>query len=106
MTDRTPSRPAYKIPDGLSAAAHTALEAAHAAYDQLGRVMTVVAAAAVCDILTGHEPDAPFDAGRVERAEGEDGSLFPTGRYWTAAAASAPSPKPSARTRPGMACTA
>ncbi|WP_406321818.1 hypothetical protein [Streptomyces sp. NBC_00519] len=85
MTDQPPSRPAYAIPASLGTAAHTALEAAHAADDQLGRAMVVTAAAAVRDILTGHEPDAPFDASGVELVEGEDGSLFPTGRYWTTA---------------------
>jgi hypothetical protein len=47
--------------------------------------MVVAAAAAVRDILTGHDHGAPFDAAGVELVEGESGSLFPTGRYWTMA---------------------
>jgi hypothetical protein len=85
MTDHTLSRPAYQIPSNPSVAAHEALEAALNAYERLGRAMCVVTAAAVRDILTGHEPDAPFDASAVELIEGASGSLFPTGRYWTAA---------------------
>ncbi|GGQ49950.1 hypothetical protein GCM10010250_21930 [Streptomyces althioticus] len=87
MNDQTPSRPAYRLPatDTLGAAVDRALTAARDTDEQLGRVMLVVTAAAVRDILTGHQPDAPFDAGSLELAEGEDGSLFPTGRYWTAA---------------------
>ncbi|MEU1180615.1 hypothetical protein ABZ464_23735 [Streptomyces sp. NPDC005820] len=84
MTGQSPSRPAYEIPANLGAVAHAALDAAHTTRDQLGRAMVVVTAAAVRDILTGHEPDAPFDATGVELVEGENGSLFPTGRYWTA----------------------
>lgn len=60
-----------------------ALGAATDAHDQLGRAMVVVTAAAVRDILTGHEPDAPFDAAGVELVEAERGPLYPTGRYWT-----------------------
>lgn len=85
MTDQPPSRPAYEIPASFGAAAHAALDATHAAHERLGRAMVVTAAAAVRDILTGHEPDAPFDASAVELVEGESGSLFPTGRYWTLA---------------------
>ncbi|MGW3308264.1 hypothetical protein ACWDG9_16950 [Streptomyces sp. NPDC001073] len=85
MTHPTPSRPAYRVPSSLGVAAHEALEAAHIAHERLGRAMCVVTAAAVRDILTGHEPDAPFDASAVELVEGVSGSLFPTGRYWTTA---------------------
>ncbi|MEU6595284.1 hypothetical protein ABZ923_39840 [Streptomyces sp. NPDC046881] len=85
MTNQPASRPAYEIPAHLSAAAHAALDATHAAREQLGRAMVVTAAAAVRDILTGDNPDAPFDATAVELVEGADSSLFPTGRYWTAA---------------------
>ncbi|MEU5476838.1 hypothetical protein [Streptomyces mirabilis] len=85
MTNQTPSRPPYQIPADLGTIAHAALNAAHAADEQLGRAMAVVTAAAVRDILTGHEPTAPFDASAVELVEGESGSLFPTGRYWTMA---------------------
>ena len=79
------NQPPYEIPANLGTVAHAALNAAHAAHEQLGRAMAVVTAAAVRDILTGHEPGAPFDARAVELVEGESGSLFPTGRYWTAA---------------------
>lgn len=83
MTNQNPSRPAYRIPAHLGAAAHAALNTTLAAREQLGRAMLVATAAAVRDILTDHQPDAPFDASAVELVEGEDGSLFPTGRYWT-----------------------
>ncbi|MER6409228.1 hypothetical protein ABT269_38480 [Streptomyces viridosporus] len=83
MMNQSASRPAYEIPAGLGAAADAALDAAQAVYHRLGRAMAVATAAAVRDILTGHEPDAPFDAAGVELVEGEDGALFPTGRYWT-----------------------
>ncbi|WP_086859756.1 hypothetical protein [Streptomyces milbemycinicus] len=85
MANQPPTRPAYEIPSNVSAEAHAALDAAHAAHKRLGRAMVVTAAAAVCDILTGHEPHAPFDAAGVELIECADGSLFPSGRYWTTA---------------------
>ncbi|MFF5668826.1 hypothetical protein ACFY8S_01600 [Streptomyces hygroscopicus] len=85
MTTQRPTGPAYRIPAHLSAAAHAALDATHAAHQQLGRAMVVTAAAAVRDILTGHDENAPFDAAGVELVEGEDGALCPTGRYWTLA---------------------
>lgn len=85
MTNQTPHRPAYRVPDStvLAEAVDKALSAADAAHDQLGRVMTVVTAAAVRDVLTGNRPGAPFDASAVELSEAVDGALFPTGRYWT-----------------------
>jgi hypothetical protein len=85
MTNQPPSRPAYELPasSALAEAVDKALNDNRTAHEQLGRVMAVVTAAGVRDILTGHQPDAPFDAARLELAEGED-SLFPTGRYWTA----------------------
>ncbi|KQW13539.1 hypothetical protein [Streptomyces sp. Root369] len=85
MSDQTPSRPAYTIPADLGTVAHTALDGATDAHDQLGRAMVVVIAAAVRDILTGNEPDAPFDAAGLELVEAERGPLYPTGRYWTLA---------------------
>ncbi|MER6559740.1 hypothetical protein ABT300_18800 [Streptomyces sp. NPDC001027] len=87
MSDQAPSRPAYRLPDSgaLGAATDTTLKDAERAHEQLGRVMVVVTAAAVRDILTGCKPDAPFDAAAVELVEGADGSLFPNGRYWTLA---------------------
>ncbi|MFD0209128.1 hypothetical protein ACFVH9_08320 [Streptomyces hirsutus] len=86
MTNQTSPRPAYRLPasDVLGAAVDEALNGATTAHERLGRVMAVVTAAAVRDILTGCDHDAPFDAAKVELVEGEDG-LFPTGRYWTAA---------------------
>ncbi|MFJ3249104.1 hypothetical protein [Streptomyces sp. NPDC086782] len=86
MTNQTPSRPAYQVPAAgvLGAAVDKALNDNRTAHEQLGRVMAVVTAAGVRDILTGHQPDAPFDAASLELVEGED-SLFPTGRYWTMA---------------------
>ncbi|MDQ0962002.1 hypothetical protein QFZ66_005880 [Streptomyces sp. B4I13] len=87
MTDQPPTRPAYRLPDSsaLGAATDKALNNAERAHEQLGRVMAVVTAAAVRDILTGCKPDAPFDAAAVELVEDADGSLFPNGRYWTMA---------------------
>ncbi|MER7477395.1 hypothetical protein ABTX60_07030 [Streptomyces sp. NPDC126510] len=85
MTDQPTSRPAYEIPASVSAAAHAALEATWTTRERLGHAMVVTTAAAVRDILTGHKTDAPFDAAGVELIEGQDGSLFPTGRYWMAA---------------------
>jgi hypothetical protein len=87
MPAQRPTSPAYPLPDSraLTAAADEALDIAQKAADRLGRVMAVVTAAAVRDILTGHDHDAPFDAGHAELVEGADGSLFATGRYWTLA---------------------
>ncbi|GGZ23473.1 hypothetical protein GCM10010387_15820 [Streptomyces inusitatus] len=87
MTTQPPTRPAYPLPDSgtLSVAAQTALNASHQAAYRLGRVMAVVAAAAVRDILTGHDHEAAFDAAGVELTETADGSLQATGWYWTAA---------------------
>ncbi|PWI15992.1 hypothetical protein DI272_18845 [Streptomyces sp. Act143] len=86
MERQTPTRPAYELPasQALAEAVDQALNDNRTTHEQLGRVMLVVTAAAVRDILTGHQPDAPFDAARLELTEGKD-SLFPTGRYWTAA---------------------
>ncbi|MEU5497945.1 hypothetical protein [Streptomyces griseofuscus] len=88
MDRQPPSRPAYELPasSALGAAVDQALNDNQTAHEQLGRVMLVVTAAAVRDILTGHQPGAPFDAARLELVAGED-SLFPTGRYWTTAGA-------------------
>lgn len=84
---QTPSRPAYHLPESgvLGPAVTYAIAAAGKAHERLGRVMVVVTAAAVRDILTGAEEGAPFDAARVELIETVDGCLFPTGRYWTTA---------------------
>ncbi|MFF4292117.1 hypothetical protein ACFY0N_00505 [Streptomyces vinaceus] len=85
MTNHAPQAPAYQLPTGrqISTAAHDSLAARDAAIDRLGRVMAVVTAAAVRDILTDCDHDAGFDAAHVELTEGASGSLFPTGRYWT-----------------------
>ncbi|GGZ73177.1 hypothetical protein ACFOOM_00995 [Streptomyces echinoruber] len=87
MATQPSPRPAYQLPSSqaLGAAVTKALDDARQATEQLGRVMAVVTAAAVRDVLTGHQPSALFDAARLELVEGEDGSLFPTGRYWTQA---------------------
>ncbi|WP_326814019.1 hypothetical protein [Streptomyces sp. NBC_01763] len=87
MPDNTPQAPAYQLPDSraLSTAAHEAMNAYHAAAERLGRVMAVVTAAAVRDIMTGNDSaDVPFDATHAELMEAADGSLHATGRYWTA----------------------
>ncbi|GAA2948426.1 hypothetical protein ACFPN0_15125 [Kitasatospora cinereorecta] len=86
MTNQAPQSPAYPLPDGqaISTAAHEALNAHFAAVARLGRVMAVVTAAAVRDILTDNDHDAPFDAAHAELVEAADGSLHGTGRYWTA----------------------
>ncbi|MGW4007935.1 hypothetical protein [Streptomyces sp. NPDC004763] len=89
MTNQTPSRPAYRVPDStvLAEAVDKALTDTETAHDQLGRVMAAVTAAAVRDALTRNEPGAPFDASAVELVENVDGTLFPSGRYWTMAGA-------------------
>ncbi|WTW95421.1 hypothetical protein OG216_19460 [Streptomycetaceae bacterium NBC_01309] len=78
--------PAYPLPPTreISAAAHESLDAVRAAADRLGRVMAVVTAAAVRDILTRYTEGAGFDATHIELLEAADGSLFTKGRYWTA----------------------
>lgn len=87
MATHGPQQPAYLLPSArrIAAAVDESLAALSSAQNRIGRVMTVVTAAAVRDVLTGHNPDAPFDAGSAEFTEGADGSLFATGRYWTAA---------------------
>ncbi|NGO66779.1 hypothetical protein [Streptomyces boncukensis] len=76
----------YPLPDGrdIGEAVDSALKASHAADLRLGRVMAVVTAAAVRDVLTDCDHDAPFDAEWVEVTETGDGSLFATGWYWSA----------------------
>ncbi|MFD4315019.1 hypothetical protein [Streptomyces sp. NPDC058548] len=85
MTNQAPQTPAYPLPEGnaIGAAAHEALDNHFKAVARLGRVMAVVTAAAVRDILTDHDHAAPFDAAHAELIEAEDGSLHATGRYWT-----------------------
>ncbi|MDX3345921.1 hypothetical protein PV387_03575 [Streptomyces sp. ME02-6987-2C] len=87
MRNQPPSSPAYQLPatGDLAALVDEALEGTRASDARLAKVMCVVTAAAVRDILTGNEPDGPFDAVRLELTEGMDAELFPTGRYWTAA---------------------
>ena len=86
MTNQAHQTPAYPLPDGqaISKAAEAALNAYFAAVARLGRVMAVVTAAAVRDILTNCDHDAPFDAAYAELVEAEGSSLHATGRYWTA----------------------
>ncbi|WP_434593308.1 hypothetical protein [Streptomyces sp. A5-4] len=86
MTNQAPKSPAYPLPDGrtISTAAHEALNAHFAAVTRLGRVMAVVTAAAVRDVLTDNDHEAGFDAAHAELVEAVDGSLHATGRYWTA----------------------
>ncbi|MEU6628424.1 hypothetical protein ABZ905_09030 [Streptomyces parvus] len=86
MPTQRPKAPAYALPDSdaIGAAVDETLSALHQAQDRTGRVMAVVTAAAVRDILTGDTPGAPFDATHVELMATEDGSLHATGRYWTA----------------------
>ncbi|MGA5599607.1 hypothetical protein ACPCUF_00975 [Streptomyces griseoincarnatus] len=82
MSNQQPSR---QLPDSstLGQAVDDVLKAVDRSHERLGRVMAVTTAAAVRDLLTGHQPDAPYDARRIELTEGADSSLFPTGRYWT-----------------------
>lgn len=86
MTTHAPQNPAYSLPDGqkISIAAHEALQDLFKAHGRVGRVMALVTAAAVRDILTDCDHDAPFDAVHAELIEAADGSLHGTGRYWTA----------------------
>ncbi|WP_433856683.1 hypothetical protein [Streptomyces kronopolitis] len=87
MTTHGPKTRAYPLPDGsaISTAAHKTLGELHAVQQKVGHVMAVVTAAAVRDILTGCDHDAPFDAAWVEVAETPDGTLFASGAYWTTA---------------------
>ncbi|MFF2612348.1 hypothetical protein [Kitasatospora sp. NPDC058046] len=91
MPAHSPTSPAqwtaYNLPSGraISAAADEAIKASRAAADRLGRVMVVVTAAAVRDVLTGCDHAAGFDAAHAELAANPDGALRATGRYWTAA---------------------
>lgn len=86
MTTHAPQTPAYPLPDGqkIGTAAHEALQGLFKAQERVGRVMALVTAAAVRDILTANDHDAPFDATHAELTETADGSLYATGRYWTA----------------------
>ncbi|KPI33294.1 hypothetical protein OV450_1382 [Actinobacteria bacterium OV450] len=86
MTTQPPTRPAYPLPDGraISTAAHEALEVARKANERLGRAMAVTVAAAVRDILTDCDHEAPFDAAGLELVEDDGATLHATGRYWTA----------------------
>ncbi|MFD9422263.1 MULTISPECIES: hypothetical protein [unclassified Streptomyces] len=86
MRNHRPQNPAYVLPDSdaVSTAVDEALAALHQAQQRIGRVMAVVTAAAVRDILTHNTPGAPFDAAHVELIATEDCALHATGRYWTA----------------------
>ncbi|MFF0395177.1 hypothetical protein ACFYSJ_05225 [Streptomyces sp. NPDC005248] len=86
MTTNAPQTPAYQLPDGqkIGTAADEALQDLSKAQERVGRVMALVTAAAVRDILTDNNHDAPFDATHAELIEAPDGSLHATGRYWTA----------------------
>lgn len=85
MDNQPPPRPPRTLPSSadLSAAVDTVLADHGKTAERLGRVMAVVAAAGVRDILTGNDEHAPYDARAIELAETPDGSLHPTGRYWT-----------------------
>ncbi|MFD8903059.1 hypothetical protein [Streptomyces ardesiacus] len=87
MRNQTSSSRAYQLPatGDLATLVDEALEDTCASDTRLAKVTCVVIAAAVRDILTGHEPDGAFDAVRLELIEGMDHELFPSGRYWTAA---------------------
>ncbi|MEW1700378.1 hypothetical protein [Streptomyces sp. NPDC091278] len=86
MNESAP-RSTYSIPDGPleGDAVHAAVTAAIKADTRLARLLLVYIAAGVRDILTGGDPEAPFDASYVELRPASDGSLILTGRYWTAA---------------------
>ncbi|MBA0053453.1 hypothetical protein E0L36_22015 [Streptomyces sp. AJS327] len=79
-----PEAKSYPLPEGpdMGQAVDSALKASQAAAQRLGRVMCVITAAAVRDVLTDRDHDAPFDAEWVEVAVSGDGSLFATGWYW------------------------
>ncbi|WP_030236842.1 hypothetical protein [Streptomyces sp. NRRL S-350] len=86
MPAHSPTQPpAYNLPDGeaIGAAVDAVLIEEQGDRQRLGRVMLVVLAAAVRDILTNCEPGAGFDAAHAELVQGADGELSLTGRYWT-----------------------
>ncbi|MCX5326307.1 hypothetical protein [Streptomyces sp. NBC_00120] len=87
MTIHGPQARAYLLPDGhaISTAIDSVLAELNAVQQRVGRVMVVVTAAAVRDVLTGCDHDAPFDAAWAEVVEQLDGTLFASGAYWTAA---------------------
>ncbi|MET9935450.1 MULTISPECIES: hypothetical protein [unclassified Streptomyces] len=72
----------YSLPD-FHAEATDAVAALQAAQERVARVMAVVTAAAVVDILTNWDREAPFDAAHLELIESADGSLHASGTYWT-----------------------
>ncbi|MFB7424764.1 hypothetical protein ACFC0K_15975 [Streptomyces hydrogenans] len=88
MPDSEPPTPPYSVSEELvrRAAIHDASAAVYEAAQRLARSTLVVIAAAIQDILTNHseDPQAPFDARYLELMEAVDGSLWATGRYWTA----------------------
>ncbi|MFD8597679.1 hypothetical protein ACFV1L_22015 [Kitasatospora sp. NPDC059646] len=78
-------RLSYLLPDPRTlaiAAEEVADDDPHKALRR-GRVMAVVTAAGFRDVLTGCDPDAPFDAVHGELVLTAAG-MAPTGRYWTA----------------------
>ncbi|MFD6936295.1 hypothetical protein ACFWAP_09105 [Streptomyces goshikiensis] len=87
MTDHAPQTPAYPLPTGrqISTAAHDAVASHQAAVYRLARVMAVVTAAAVRDILTNCDHTAPFDAAYAELVQDRTGGLWASGKYWTTA---------------------
>ncbi|MEV7413573.1 hypothetical protein AB0O04_37875, partial [Streptomyces althioticus] len=68
MSSQQPSR---QLPDSrrLGQAVDDVLKAVERSHDRLGRVMAVTTAVAVRDLLTGHQPDAPYDARRLEHTQ-------------------------------------
>ncbi|MFZ3595068.1 hypothetical protein [Streptomyces sp. BH104] len=87
MTAYAPKTPAYRPPaaDAIADAVDKVIAELRHVQHRIGRVMAVVTAAAVRDVLTGRDHDAPFDAAWVELVEHEDRKLFASGAYWTAA---------------------
>ncbi|MFI5545867.1 hypothetical protein ACIA6E_19085 [Streptomyces sp. NPDC051815] len=73
----------YQLPDDRHLAqALDRAEAPDAQADDVARIMCLLLAATVRDILTGHEYPAAFDAVGLELVCTADGTVRTTGAYW------------------------
>ncbi|THA38105.1 hypothetical protein [Streptomyces sp. A1547] len=74
----------YQLPDDSHLAqVLDRAEAPNAKADDVARIMCLLLAAEVRDILTGHEYPAPFDATGLELLCTAEGAVRTSGAYWT-----------------------
>ncbi|MEW1804203.1 hypothetical protein ACIGO7_07870 [Streptomyces virginiae] len=74
----------YQLPDDRHLAqALDRAEAPDAKADDVARIMCLLLAAEVRDILTDHQYPAPFDATGLELLCTADGTVRASGAYWT-----------------------